>query len=186
MQHRAQGLFHATKKVCGTQHHGRARQQRAHNNAQAATHTKQRQDRKRSSRNGMACIATPGSCRAEDDSRMLETREDALEAESTKCRSRVWNRSGLASRTDKQGLRAALRRKTDEQGLRIGVRRRANKQGSGSDGATNREHEGKQGSDIGSSNRTRTCDPMINSHLLYQLSYRGTTKYRSISGRYRS
>ena len=26
---------------------------------------------------------------------------------------------------------------------------------------------------IGSPNRTRTCDPMINSHLLYQLSYRG-------------
>ncbi len=25
----------------------------------------------------------------------------------------------------------------------------------------------------GSLSRTRTCDPMINSHLLYQLSYRG-------------
>ncbi len=30
----------------------------------------------------------------------------------------------------------------------------------------------------GSPNRTRTCDPMINSHLLYQLSYQGTTKYQ--------
>src|SRR5262245_49723517 len=26
----------------------------------------------------------------------------------------------------------------------------------------------------GSSSRTRTCDPVINSHLLYQLSYRGS------------
>ena len=178
-------------------HHGRARQQRTRSNVQAATtrqktYRQQRQDRKRNSRNEMASIATPGSCRAEDDSRMLATREHALEAESTQCRSstkyqsKMRSRSGLASRTDKQGLRTALRRRTDEQGLRIGVRRRANKQGSGSDGATSREHEGKQGSDIGSSNRTRTCDPMINSHLLYQLSYRGTTKYRSISGRYRS
>ena len=81
----------------------------------------------------------------------------------------------------KQGLRTALRRKNDEQGLRIGLRHRANKQGSGSDGATSRKHEGKQGSDIGSSNRTRTCDPMINSHLLYQLSYRGTTGNPSVS-----
>ncbi len=31
---------------------------------------------------------------------------------------------------------------------------------------------------IGSLSRTRTCDPMINSHLLYQLSYQGTTKYQ--------
>ena len=110
MQHRAQGLFHATKKVCGTQHHVRARQQRAHNNAQTATHTKQRQDRKRSSRNGTACIATPGSCRAEDDSRMLATREHALEAESTKCRSstkyqsKIRSRSGLTSRTEEAGF----------------------------------------------------------------------------------
>ena len=28
----------------------------------------------------------------------------------------------------------------------------------------------------GSDGRTRTCDPMINSHLLYQLSYIGITK----------
>ncbi len=37
---------------------------------------------------------------------------------------------------------------------------------------------------IGSPNRTRTCDPMINSHLLYQLSYRGTalSTRRSILG----
>src|SRR5690554_1937763 len=27
----------------------------------------------------------------------------------------------------------------------------------------------------GSSSRTRTCDPVINSHLLYRLSYRGVT-----------
>ncbi len=27
---------------------------------------------------------------------------------------------------------------------------------------------------IGSAGRTRTCDPVVNSHLLYQLSYRGT------------
>ena len=27
---------------------------------------------------------------------------------------------------------------------------------------------------IGSGSRTRTCDPMINSHLLYQLSYAGS------------
>ena len=108
-------------------------------NTYEATHTKQRQDRKRSSRNGMACIAMPGSCRAEDDSRMLATREHALEAESTKCRSstkyqsKMRSRSGLASRTDKQGLRAALRRRTDEQGLRIGLRRRTNKQSSGAE-----------------------------------------------------
>ena len=27
---------------------------------------------------------------------------------------------------------------------------------------------------IGSADRTRTCDPVVNSHLLYQLSYRGS------------
>ncbi len=34
----------------------------------------------------------------------------------------------------------------------------------------------------GSPSRTRTCDPMINSHLLYQLSYRGITgAFRQVS-----
>ena len=33
----------------------------------------------------------------------------------------------------------------------------------------------------GSLGRTRTCDPMINSHLLYQLSYRGTNFKRTLS-----
>ncbi len=30
--------------------------------------------------------------------------------------------------------------------------------------------------DIGSPGRTRTADPVINSHLLYQLSYRGIVR----------
>ena len=86
------------------------RQQHIRSNTYEATHTKQRQDRKRSSRNGMACIATPGSCRAEDDSRILATREHALEAESTKCRSstkhqsKLRSRSGLTSRTEEAGF----------------------------------------------------------------------------------
>ena len=32
---------------------------------------------------------------------------------------------------------------------------------------------------IGSGSRTRTCDPMINSHLLYQLSYAGLVEARA-------
>lgn|GEM_PF-3202303 len=32
----------------------------------------------------------------------------------------------------------------------------------------------------GSPGRTRTADPVVNSHLLYQLSYRGTLSFRNI------
>ena len=32
---------------------------------------------------------------------------------------------------------------------------------------------------FGSGSRTRTCDPMINSHLLYQLSYAGSVEARA-------
>jgi site-specific recombinase XerD len=35
----------------------------------------------------------------------------------------------------------------------------------------------KKAIDDGSSSRTRTCDPVINSHLLYQLSYRGNCTF---------
>ena len=34
----------------------------------------------------------------------------------------------------------------------------------------------------GSGGRARTCDPMINSHLLCQLSYAGIVKIEKISG----
>ena len=36
----------------------------------------------------------------------------------------------------------------------------------------------RQAPEIGSPERTRTSDPVINSHLLYRLSYRGMEKFR--------
>ena len=41
---------------------------------------------------------------------------------------------------------------------------------------------------VGSAGRTRTCDPVVNSHLLYQLSYRGSgsaARVISVDARYR-
>ena len=35
-----------------------------------------------------------------------------------------------------------------------------------------------RGFEFGSATRTRTWDPMINSHLLYRLSYRGTINFK--------
>ncbi len=38
---------------------------------------------------------------------------------------------------------------------------------------------------IGSASRARTCDPMINSHLLYQLSYRGSVCFQAVNLKWR-